>query len=700
MKNVLTLSLLALMAISFSLQAQNTDSIEVIQLQEVEIRAASIIHKVDRMLIIPTKTALKNAYNPFDLMFNMAIPRLRVNPLTKDVMANGGTVQLRINNIKATVEEVAALLPKDIIRIEMIENPGERYGDSNLGAVLDIIVRHREVGGLINMQTTNSPNVLFGENAIAAKYNQGKSQWGLNYGLGYRDVKKNRTDKTETFYLPNETIHRIQQGINDRSSWADQNIDLSYNFSNSEKQTFNAIFRNSIHSAPHQDASNKIFNISNTGNNYITSKLRSSSRNYSPALDLYFQRSLPKQQTVTLNLTGSLINTNNKRSYEEATINGASLTNITSDVDGKKRSIIGEAIYDKKYEKNVLSTGIRFYQMKAENNYLGTNPITSEMFENRSSAFVELQGRLKLLNYNVSAGLTRFYFEEGEQSNVYYTFSPTIKLSFTPHKDGYINYRFNTDPQMPSLSSLTNVEQAIDTIQIIRGNPLLKTYNVYNNNLNYSLSKNKMMLMFNVNHSYKNNGIMESVFAEGDKLILMEENQKSYQSLEIYPAIVFRGLTVFGLENFLTLSTEGGFVRYWSNGKTYKHIYNNFFYNAQFMLNYKEFALLGQFSKNKNVLMGETVFIGENQTALMATWTHKRLQLGLGMMFPFTNNYKTGVERLSNIAPYKAWTYTKEAGQMVAIRINYNIEFGHQRAAKEKRMNNRDNDAGIIQFSK
>lgn len=697
MKNILTI--LIMVTISLSVQAQNTDSIKVIQLKEIEIKGASIIHKVDRMLIIPTKTALKNAYNPFELMFNMAIPRLHVNPLSKDIMANGGGVQLRINHIKASVDEVSALLPKDIIRIEMIENPGERYGDSNLGAVLDIIVKHRDTGGLVNMQTTNSPNVLFGENAIAAKYNQGKSQWGLNYGLGYRDVNQNRTDKTETFYLPNETINRIQEGINDRSSWADQNIDLSYNFSNSDKYIFNAILRNSIHSAPHQDASNKIFNLSNA-DDYIMSKLRSSSSSYTPTLDLYFQRILSKRQTLTFNLTGTLINTDNKRTYEETTINGVSLTDIISNVDGRKSSIIGEAIYDKKFEKNVLSTGIRFYQMKAANKYFGTNPITSEMFQNRTSAFVELQGHLKKLSYDVSAGFTRFYFEEGGQSHAYYTFSPTVKLAFSPHKDGYMSYRFNTDPQMPSLSSLTNVEQAIDSIQIIRGNPLLKTYNVYNNNLNYSFSKNKMMIMFNVNHSYKDNCIMESVFAEGNKLITMEENQKSYQALEIYPAIVFRGLTVFGLKDFLTLSTEGGFVRYWSNGKTYKHTYNNFFYNAQFMMNYKEFALLGQFSKNKNVLMGETVFIGENQTALMATWTHKRLQLGMGMLFPFTNNYKTGIERLSNVAPYTAWTYTKEAGQMVAIRINYNFEFGHQSAAKEKRMSNSDKDAGIIQFDK
>ena len=34
---------------------------------------------------------------------------------------------------------------------------------------------------------------------------------------------------------------------------------------------------------------------------------------------------------------------------------------------------------------------------------------------------------------------------------------------------------------IPSLGSLTDVEQAMDTIQIVRGNPLLKTYQQFTN---------------------------------------------------------------------------------------------------------------------------------------------------------------------------------------------------------------------------
>ena len=103
-----------------------------VALDEVVISGSNITQKVDRMVVVPTATAMKNSYNPYDLMLNLAIPHLKVDALGKGLEANGGSVQTRINGIVATSTEVAALLPKEIVRIEFIENPGERYGDSSL----------------------------------------------------------------------------------------------------------------------------------------------------------------------------------------------------------------------------------------------------------------------------------------------------------------------------------------------------------------------------------------------------------------------------------------------------------------------------------------------------------------------------------------------------------------------------------------
>ena len=88
----------------------------------------------------------------------------------------------------------------------------------------------------------------------------------------------------------------------------------------------------------------------------------------------------------------------------------------------------------------------------------------------------------------------------------------------------------------------------------------------------------------------------------------MSENQRSAQFLRFGPSFTFRGLNIGSLKNFLTLSIDGGFTRYWSNGNTYTHTYNDFYYNLVAVFNYKQFSLLGQFSKRANELMGETIY--------------------------------------------------------------------------------------------
>ena len=180
----------------------------------------------------------------------------------------------------------------------------------------------------------------------------------------------------------------------------------------------------------------------------------------------------------------------------------------------------------------------------------------------------------------------------------------------------------------------------------------------------------------------------------------MNENQRSAQFLRFGPSFTFRGLNIGSLKNFLTLSIDGGFTRYWSNGNTYTHTYNDFYYNLGAVFNYKQFSLLGQFSKRANELMGETIYKGENQAAVLATYTHKRLQLGAGMMFPFTNNYKTGKERVSKVVPYTSWSHAKEIGQMAVIKLSYNFEFGKRYKSSGRRINNSDNESGIQKIDK
>ncbi len=615
---------------------------DAVSLGEVTVSASNVLQRVDRQIILPSESQLKRSFGAYDLLNNLGIARLQVDNLSNSMsVSGGGAVQTRINGIKVTDKEIAAVRAKDVLRVEFIEDPGKQYGDDELGAVVNIILRRRETGGVVNFQLSDSPHTLWGENFLSAKFNYKNSEWGIDY-FNKNGKYHSRLESHETFYLGDRTIDRIKEGIEDESPSLSfiNNLNLTYNLTKADKYVFNAIFRNNLSNAPYQNELNKMWAAGSTESIY--SYVNNHTSSYSPALDLYFQHTLPHQQSIQVNVTGTLIHTKNNRKYKEYKDENAPLADIQTLVDGDKRSVIGEAIYEKNFKEVKLSDGVRHYQMRTENEYKGSNPTTSKMDQSQTSAFFEVQGKVKDFSYAGSVGMTRAWFKESEEEHAYYTFTPTVRLSYNLKKAGFLRYRFNISPAIPSLGSLTDVEQAMDTIQIVRGNPLLKTYQQFTNSLSYSYSKKQFNANLSVRHQYYDNPIMESIFVEDGKLILKDENQRSFQSLNAELMVGINGATLFGLKDFLTLYASGGYTRSWSEGLNYSHMYDEFYYSVMAQVQYKDFSLLGQFRKVQNNFFGETIKKNENQTAFMAMYTRRNLQAGIGIMFPFTNNYKVG----------------------------------------------------------
>ena len=673
---------------------------DAVSLGEVTVSASNVLQRVDRQIILPSESQLKRSFGAYDLLNNLGIARLQVDNLSNSMsVSSGGAVQTRINGIKVTDKEIAAVRAKDVLRVEFIEDPGKQYGDDELGAVVNIILRRRETGGVVNFQLSDSPHTLWGENFLSAKFNYKNSEWGIDY-FNKNGKYHSRLESHETFYLGDRTIDRIKEGIEDESPSLSfiNNLNLTYNLTKADKYVFNAIFRNNLSNAPYQNELNKMWAVGSTESIY--SYVNNHTSSYSPALDLYFQHTLPHQQSIQVNVTGTLIHTKNNRKYKEYKDENAPLADIQTLVDGDKRSVIGEAIYEKNFKEVKLSGGARHYQMRTENEYKGSNPTTSKMDQSQTSAFFEVQGKVKDFSYAGSVGMTRAWFKESEEDHAYYTFTPTVRLSYNLKKAGFLRYRFNISPAIPSLGSLTDVEQAMDTIQIVRGNPLLKTYQQFTNSLSYSYSKKQFNANLSVRHQYYDNPIMESIFVEDGKLILKDENQRSFQSLNTELMAGINGATLFGLKDFLTLYASGGYTRSWSEGLNYSHMYDEFYYSVMAQVQYKDFSLLGQFRKVQNNFFGETIKKNENQTAFMAMYTRRNLQAGIGIMFPFTNNYKVGKERISEVAPFRSETFVRETGQMVVLRVGYTFEFGRKHKAGNKGLNNSDTDSGIINMQR
>ena len=671
-----------------------------VELGNVEVKASNIINRVDRQVILPIKSAVDISADAYDLMNNLNIPRLYVNPVMKTMeVGNGGSIQTRVNGIKVSANELATILPKDVVRIEFIEDPGSRYGEPGLGAVVNIVTRRRETGGYVSVQGTDSPYRLWGENFLTAKFNNRRSEWGLNVVNRNRGYKHRHKDVKEEYRFADKTVERIQEGLDEKAKNFTNDINLSYNLYNPDKYVFNAVFRNSLKNVPYNNYHSKLYGGGNAGD-FIYSRVLQEENSYTPSLDLYFLYNLPKKQTIEFNAVGTLMSTNSGRTYLEYADGNNPVSDIMTDIDGKKYSFIGEAIYTRAFEKVNFSAGLKHSQMKTENEYRGTVQTLSDMMQSETYGFAEVVGKVKAFSYTAGVGVNRSWFKEGVVDNTYWIFTPTVKMGWQPHKNSFLRYSFQMNPSIPSLSSLTDVEVLLDTIQIVRGNPNLKTYKVFKNNLNYSYSKGLFRGYLNLNHQYSKNPIMEDVFIEGDKVVLTENNQDYYQQFDVDFNLGLNGLTVGSLKRFLSINAGFGYSKYMSRGWNYDHTFDDFYFNISATLAYRNLSLIGQYRRYKSSLYGETILNGTDMSVLGLFWTKNRLQLGVAMMFPFANNFRQGYERLSKDAPVTSWEYTKETGQMLTLRLAYNFSFGRKHKAGNKKLNNADTDAGIINMNR
>ena len=185
---------------------------DAVAMEGVTVSASGQISHSDRKLIFPSERQMKVSTNGVNLLQQMMLPRIQINPMNNEIgVLGGGELQLRINGAKAEVEEIKALQPSDIIRIEYHDNPGLRYGNAEV--VLDYIVRRPETGGNFGVDLSQGMNAMWGEYNVFGKVNHKKSEFGVSYYMGPRDFYGMYRDNEEEFHLADgTTLHRIEEG--------------------------------------------------------------------------------------------------------------------------------------------------------------------------------------------------------------------------------------------------------------------------------------------------------------------------------------------------------------------------------------------------------------------------------------------------------------------------------------------------------
>ena len=181
--------------------AQNEKTVT---LDEVTVKGARIVQKVDGQWIYPTKEQIEASPNGYSLLAKLALPHIRVDEAMNSITAltNLGTVQVRINDIVATREDLQTLDLLGIEHIEFIDNPGVRYGEG-IAYIINIKVKKPVSGYVLGTQLTNTLTTINGNETVFGKVNRGRSEFAINYNIDYHHFKGQAYDERASYQLEN-----------------------------------------------------------------------------------------------------------------------------------------------------------------------------------------------------------------------------------------------------------------------------------------------------------------------------------------------------------------------------------------------------------------------------------------------------------------------------------------------------------------
>ena len=672
-------------------------------LKGVTVEAARVVEKVDRQIIFPTKEQVKTASNGYDLLDNLSLPTIIVNRAERKVQSlKGGDVQIRINDVKASMQDVLALQPDEVTKVEFINVPGLKYGDSNLDAVINYQVRRRYAGYVGGVSTMQGTKAGFNNSDGYFKYNVKKSEFSINYSFSYRSVEERSYESLGTYHLPTgETRHRNYLGYDSPFLYTTNNVQLGYNLSEPDKYTLNVRLNFYNHNSPVRGM-NQLYQESGKANQYLQNNRKMLEQ--IPSLDIYYSLNMPHDQNLALNLVGTYIGTDYQYRMREYTFNkspdesvkNAPLTDYSYDATGRKRSLIGEGTYSKNWKQTALSVGGQYNISHTDNIYVGSSNADTELKYSNLYLFTQLQGQQKWFSYQVGVGATRSSIHQGENGYSKWLFRPQVTLQAKASDHLSFKWSSKITSDIPSLSDLSELRQYSNSFEARDGNSGLKPFTGYNNTLSASWNIPLMSLYLEGNWTYYDKPIATSILPEkredGSYLFVSKpENQKShdYKHLLLTPEVHL-------IKDHLDLNLMCEYQNVKTKGLDYSHEFNYFSYGAEIRYMTGNWNIGYGAYKVEKSFWGEKTNGGEPTSNLAVTYSYKNWQfgvLGLFVFYPHGCVYKD--ELFNKYVQQKNKVRLADQGNMLVFAASFNFSHGRRYHTGSRKLNNSDRDNGI-----
>lgn len=671
--------IIAVPAVALSQEASDTIMPQL--LNEITIEAPKVIRKSDMDVYHPSKSAVDNSKNGMQLLRNLMIPTLNVNDALGSLSAAGQTVQVRINGRTATIEQVKALLPATIKRVEWIDNPGLRYGDANY--VLNLIVSNPTVGGSFMAEAQPALNCAWGKYNASAKFNIGRSQWEIGTYFKLTDGIKAHRDYDETFTMPDGTkLTRTETPISGKLNNTQGTGWISYNYIKPDTTVFYVqLFANRFFSD--RTCYNGLLSLSNGENNILLND-DAGRKGTTPGISAYFEQHLANRQTFVIDFNASLYTghsySDHTERHEDAT---DYITNAGTYIKDRNQAYAIEADYIKQWRSSKFTAGASYTANRNRSLYKNLDGSIFHQRQDKAYLFAEYFQRIDkfTLTGGLGAQYTSFKFRETNQGSHSWNLRPQATLTYSLNQNHNFRLAFTSWQSAPSLTETNIAPQQLDGFQWRIGNSTLKTSSSYMLTFQYghNLFNQRVNGAFGARAFTSPNAITPYMYWDNDRLITSYENSKGLQNISFWLSeqiqIIPNWLMLSGSIQYKAERMKG------NNYTLYNHTWSG---NAALMVMHNGFGLIFQYVKAQRDLWGEKISWGEDFNVISANYNWKNWQFEAGMLIPF-GKYDQGSKSLSQ------WNRNEQHlrldMRMPYISISYNIQWGRQKRGANKLIN-------------
>ena len=449
---------------------------------EVTVSGNRVVQKNEAQWIYPSETELKHSSNVYSLLGKLSLNGIRVDQSSHSLTAtdNRGTVNVRINDVPATMEDMLSIDMSSVVRIEYTDRPGLRYGE-DVAYAINIVVKRPQSGYAVGADLTHDLTRIGFSDSFYGRFNTGKSEWGIDYSIGYGDLRGCKVNEKADYHLTDGSVRTIMRNdISIRQRSLNHNIRLLYSIADSLqvmqmrlKYSGDLLPDKSLREIEIFDRSASIAHRENSG------------RKHSPAFDVYYHRDLGHHQKLTASATVTHIATKSGSAYDEG-------TPCIYNVKGRMWSLMSEVIYENRLKPFTLTAGAQYNQKLTDNEYTGDAQSLSLFRSSEQYLFTQVSGTLfKRLQYVAGLGGSRRYYRQGVHQHDFHVFRPRVKVSVPLGKGMRLGYDYQRSMQTSKIALVNDVALRLNPMEIQMGNPALKPTAVTEHTLqaNYNMPR-------------------------------------------------------------------------------------------------------------------------------------------------------------------------------------------------------------------